>query len=363
MLFACLVLLFHSYELIDGTREREPLTSLAHTISLGDLAVDFFFALSGFLVTQSWERKPKIKAYLKKRVGRIYPGFIVAFLLSMALVGPIAATSAASYWADLKPSHLAIGLVLLWQPATPPVFGGSHYPEINAPLWTISYEFLCYLALMLLGVSGLLRRRSVIVLLWLGIMAVFIILRSGQLETHPTGTITGHLGSAVRFGMLFLAGVTFSKYRFHHWRHPFPVALAVLLVGFGLTSPVLAEPALATFGTYLILVVGFTPFAAPSIGRMPDFSYGTYLYGWPVQKMMILFFPAMVPTTLFLFSVPAAIACGALSWLAVERPFLERVTGQRRRLGRARADRILSRSLTPSSAPASIPQITLHQST
>ena len=81
LLFATLVIVSHAPELIDGNRSRELLTQLFGTMSFGEVAVDGFFLLSGYLITQSYLRNPSPRAYLGKRLARIIPGYLVAFLL------------------------------------------------------------------------------------------------------------------------------------------------------------------------------------------------------------------------------------------------------------------------------------------
>src|SRR5690554_2062789 len=51
------------------------------TISIGSAAVNFFFMISGFFIVRSFEKSANFWEYLKKRILRIYPGFIVVFLL------------------------------------------------------------------------------------------------------------------------------------------------------------------------------------------------------------------------------------------------------------------------------------------
>ena len=99
LLLAALVLLSHSPELIDGNRDREILTRIFHTISAGELAVNTFFLISGYLIVQSWQRHPKAAVFLRKRIIRIYPGFILASLVSALIVGPLGA-HAANYFAQ-----------------------------------------------------------------------------------------------------------------------------------------------------------------------------------------------------------------------------------------------------------------------
>jgi peptidoglycan/LPS O-acetylase OafA/YrhL len=91
LLLATLVILSHSPEIVDGNRNREILTQIFHTVSFGELAVDDFFILSGYLIMQSWQRDPRLFDFFKKRILRIYPGFIVASLISAFVFGPLGA--------------------------------------------------------------------------------------------------------------------------------------------------------------------------------------------------------------------------------------------------------------------------------
>lgn len=140
LLLTVLVLLSHSPELIDGDRHREILTSLFHTISFGELAVDGFFLLSGYLITQSWQRTPQLLNFLKKRILRIYPGFIVATLMCAFVVAPLGA-SHSNYFAQFNAFQFLKGMLLLSPPVVPPVFISQPYPFVNGAMWTIAYEF------------------------------------------------------------------------------------------------------------------------------------------------------------------------------------------------------------------------------
>src|SRR5688500_730215 len=74
---AVLVILSHSYYLVSGTEDSEPLMRASRgQIEMGALAVNFFFIISGFLITHSWFSAPRVRDYLKKRVLRIFPGFV-----------------------------------------------------------------------------------------------------------------------------------------------------------------------------------------------------------------------------------------------------------------------------------------------
>jgi peptidoglycan/LPS O-acetylase OafA/YrhL len=87
---ATLVVLEHSYFLIDGTFERDPLNVISRgQLNCGQFAVYMFFSLSGFLVTRSLIECPSVAAFMMRRIGRIVPGFLVASAVGCLIVGPL----------------------------------------------------------------------------------------------------------------------------------------------------------------------------------------------------------------------------------------------------------------------------------
>jgi peptidoglycan/LPS O-acetylase OafA/YrhL len=102
LLFALLVLVSHAPELADGNRSRELLTRMFHTLSFGEVAVDGFFLLSGYLIVQSWERHPNLWDFGQWRLRRIYPAFVVACLVCIFVLAPLAVPSARTYFEQLS---------------------------------------------------------------------------------------------------------------------------------------------------------------------------------------------------------------------------------------------------------------------
>jgi len=157
LIFASLVIIGHAPEQIDGDRHREPLTVIFHTVSLGELALDAFFLISGYLITMSWMQSSSLSSYLKKRLLRIYPAFIIAYILSVFVLGPLVG---AAPWRWI--SDTAFRLVALQSPANyPGELQGLHFAALNGSMWTIAYEFRCYLLVAALGMTGVLGRRWV----------------------------------------------------------------------------------------------------------------------------------------------------------------------------------------------------------
>src|SRR5215469_16057788 len=86
LFFATLVLLSHAPEITGGNRHRELFDRIAHSgLTFGEIAVDGFFLLSGYLILKSWLADPKLMDYLRKRFLRIVPGYVVAVIVSVLL--------------------------------------------------------------------------------------------------------------------------------------------------------------------------------------------------------------------------------------------------------------------------------------
>lgn len=320
--FASMVLLSHAAELVYGNRTHEPLTQLFHTISFGELGVDCFFILSGFMIANSWERDPRWGSFLKKRILRIYPGFVVAYLLSALVVGAIGAASASSYLANLHPGLMVREIGMLHMPSTPPTFEGNNYDFVNGSLWTIRYEFACYLLVMVLGLAELLASARVVTVLWLAILAAFLAFRAHHSGGELGAIMGGHAVTLLRLVPMYVAGVVVYKTGIWKVRSPFLITVATILLIVGMTYPVTAELSVGTVGAYLLFIVGFTPIRHIEARRMPDVSYGVYLYGWPVQKLLILWWPVGPFMGIFAFSFICSVALGFASWFAVEKPAL-----------------------------------------
>lgn len=323
---AASVVLLHCYVLLSGSDAQEPISRLTHGQASGGTAVPFFFAISGFLVTQSWQRSRSAASYLKKRLLRLYPAFIVVSLFCALVVGPLGADSVADYFRHLDPPRF-FAYMLLVGPYLPPVF--LHLPLPNAvdgSFWTLRYEFECYLLVMLLGWAGGVARRGWVAGLFLAVFALFLV--QAYTAHPPLPDREWHLlGNLARWpGLLiyFVGGMGFFLYRdrITYSRLMFAVCLGVLAL-FGIFLRGL-NSVLPLAGTYALFYIAYSPrLRVQNFGRFGDFSYGVYLYSFPIQQLLIRYLGrSIAPLTLFALALAMTLCLAALSWHCVEKPCL-----------------------------------------
>ena len=333
LVFAILVLLAHSPELIDGNRSREILTNIFGTITFGEFAVQGFFLLSGYMIVKSWLHDPNLLKYLKKRIARIYPGFIIATLISIYLVGWLGATNRLTYFHDINYSKLFFNIFALVGPYTPEVFKGTAFPIVNGPMWTLSYEFRCYIMVAILGVYGVNKHRNIwffglITMLCLVLACTFFDID----KYHFPGSfyIFGVPSPLINMSSCFATGACYYLYRdkIKYNFYLFVFALAIFLISLSFHNT--ATLGFCVTGGYCIFFIAFKKIRLFKIFQnLPDVSYGIYLYGWPTQKLLLWYCPAMSPWLLFIVALSISTIVALCSWYIVESPVLQLISKRR----------------------------------
>ena len=319
-LFASLcVIVTHAYVLL-GLSDQQPLKDVT-PYTIGRHAVNLFFVLSGLTLTFSLDRNPDLVRFIWARILRIFPALFAFGAVFALLAGPfITRWGLLDYFNDAHTYQYPFSVLVFFNNATPPhgIFLDHPRPgAVNGSLWTIRYEVLAYLALALAFALSMLRARlsASLMLGAAGLAMAFIELVWVAAQDTP-------LESLSRYGFAFLLGINY-----YRWRAYIPTALWTLLPAAGLTyalhGTILAAPAYIVLVGHLGIVLGCRDYGIFSAwARRTDISYGTYIYGWPVQQILVPFCLGMAPALFAVISAAIVVPLGYLSWQLVEKPAL-----------------------------------------
>lgn len=321
---ALMVIVSHATPVVQGLGAREPVSSLLPGSTLGSIAVGGFFAISGYLVTASWNKSRPVQ-YLQKRVGRILPGFLMACGVTAVLacatsVNRMASFRCTDWWSTIATT------VTMRRPVVCLAYSGNPYPsETNASLWTIKYEVCCYIATAILGFAGLLcaKRRVAVASLFISSSVAGAIADMGSHAGTP-------LGYAIRLWTFYAAGMVVYCFRDVLPRSRALTLLCIVSIVLSSFSSHLVVLVLPYAGVYLLFRFVYADhlFAPNLKRRFGDLSYGLYLYGWPVEQSLIATFggKALNSWSVAAVSILVCIPIAYVSWHCVEKPFLSLVT-------------------------------------
>jgi len=317
---ASLVVAHHSFALLGKPDSLQQITN--NQYNFGSLGVYIFFIISGYLITQSLFRSQNYKTYFAKRSLRIFPALIVHILLAVFLFGLLLTTlPLKDYFADWQ-TYRYLGNICLYTISyeLPGVFKSNPVPAIvNGSLWTLGYEFTCYIGVVILHALFLLKGRVLFLCGYLSTLFAWLFFQN-TLSIYAilfTGLTFSRL---IPLSLYFGAGMLFYLFRDK-------IILSLSAGGLLLLSWAVAF----YFGrgesfAFLVLpyiVLSFV-FRQNSIlgqtGRLGDFSYGTYIYSFPIQQFIVQIFNANISIGLlillsFLFTIPFAM----FSWFVIER--------------------------------------------
>lgn len=303
--------------------------------------VPIFFAVSGFLITRSYERASGIRSYARNRILRVYPALWASFAISIGLLAVFGAitrrfVSTASFWAWIA------GQLTIVQFYNPDALRGFGVGVVNGSLWTIPVELQFYAVVPVLYWLCIRNRTeraasSFLAVLTLASFTLWFLTQSGPAlrmwQKLLQVTLAPHL-------FMFLMGVMLQR----HWKR-----LASLLEGRGgmwlvvylgirlvqravldvmpagaFFTAVSWSASLLSFAVLALLTISLAFTRRRTSERLlfgQDLSYGIYIFHMLVLNTFVHL--GLRGSAGFLASAVGCTAVlAAASWVLVERPAL-----------------------------------------
>ncbi len=308
------------------------LWDLTGALDSGRMAVLVFFVMSGYLVVQSLVRRGSLRDYFLARGLRILPGLWVAVLITAFVIGLAMTTLPVKEYLTHRALYkfLAYNLGLFngWEQDLPGVFKDN--PEggrANNSLWTLTWEVLMYLALGAFFLLGFLRRRVLLLVLTAAIYLAFVLNREFHWVLHPYPLVFG------AFFSYFFTGSLLWLYRDRVPLNGATTAAAVLLLAldlYGYRDFMLARLLSPALVAYTVIALALVPAGlVRAYNRIGDYSYGTYIYAFPIEQSLVILVPGLMPLQLFAATFVVTVPVAMASWYLIEKPALRLKPGRR----------------------------------
>lgn len=293
---------------------------------LGHVSLNVFFVVSGFLVCKSCLGKP-IKNYFTSRVLRIFPALIASVIFSVFIIG-LAMTdlSAIEYLLHPEVYEYTFKNIALLIPGIPKTLPGvflehKYLPTVNAPLWSLPYEVVCYILLAALALITQAKNKTnalIVVALVIFTVCYTVYIANTILKSDEFAFIFGKDFYRL-LSMFFLGACMYllsSRIPISH------TSMGVLILLFGL-SLLYRPSSIALF--YIVCAYAIFYFAYIPKGPLlkfnsvGDYSYGIYILGYPIQQTMEQLLPNLSLPIYFGITFVITLVLAITSWHLLEK--------------------------------------------
>lgn len=316
------VLVSHSFPLALGRGTVEPPLTLLG-MSFGSMAVDIFFLASGFLVTGSLLARKNTLQFLWARALRIYPALFFMLVITVGTLGIFFTTLPASEFFShpitQKYFVRCLTLVNSIKFELPGVFMENPYAKsVNGSLWTMRYEVRLYIIIgllwALLHLAGQHQLRAFKILVITSALIFGLLFFAGRFN------LIANQDALFRFGFLFMSGGSYFILRERitlSGRIALPLFL-ILVISAAIGHDAFFVAYSLGLG-YLLLYAAYVPTGfIRHYNRFGDYSYGIYIYAFPVQQAVAALVPGITVLEMIALSSLITLTFAVLSWHLVE---------------------------------------------
>ncbi len=318
---ATLVLFSHSYAL-SGRNAEEPIVRLTGFETGGGVAVAIFFIISGYLVSGSYLNSKNWLHFFWKRALRLFPALTVTVLLAMFVLGPLFTNiDLRDYFRSPLTWNYLKNIILYPHYGLPGLFASNPYPNaVNGSLWTLPVEFAMYLLVFAFGLTRFLSTRFI---LYIVLVFVLCYVKATEISKYVLLGIIP-LIHFFKLGAYFFAGSAMYLFkRKISLRNDVFFCLIVLVAASFHTpyGPIVLQLALP----YLVIHFAYIKIGRlHNFGRFGDFSYGIYVFAFPVQQIIMNSYGSGIGIPAFIaMSFCITLILAILSWHFVENPALK----------------------------------------
>lgn len=330
-LAASFVIITHAYALKgigDGNDFLGQLIGPSYPFSF--FGVRIFFLISGYLILQSFERKKSYIDYLWKRLLRIIPGLFVLIIFMIFVFGPFFSVYPIKDYFTNAQTYQMLWSVTIYRlnGFLPGVFIENKEVVLLGSLWTLPYEFSMYIGVMILGAFKMLDKKRFNFAVWI-ILIIICVFYPTYFESIISRWYIPFFRlkfwDLVEFSCFFLGGMLVHQFR-DKIVFKFNIFLLILLlftVNVYFNNQLIERLMIYSLLPYVIFYLGNIKGRLNHFGRFGDFSYGIYIYGFPIQQMLV--FLTKNESSVFyiqVLSFAIVLPLSILSWHLVEKPVL-----------------------------------------
>lgn len=308
---ALAVLVSHHFPL---SGKPEPIIPIFND-TLGGVAVEIFFVMSGFLIYNSLIRNSNWASFFSARILRLMPNLLVALVFTSILM---------LLWFDnfsninAHIDYITRNFFMFFNGVVyqiPGVLEGRPNQSVNGSLWTLPYEFWMYTVLF----GAFCFKPIFRVVLCIALIALFgyLAINGRWDETFQFFNVYPSTAATGKLGLQFFSGAIIAilwPYLFEKKRVDYHLVVTVLglVMTIYMIPSVLFSISVAMLIIYIAMLKAFSFFS-----KVGDCSYGVYIFAFPVQQISILaidgFYLSMVT------SVFVTILMGYCSWHLYEK--------------------------------------------
>lgn len=312
---AVMVIFSHSFPIVEGNNRNEWLSMLTKgQTTLGGLAVAVFFLCGGYLCAKSIHRYSKVRDYVLMKLTRLLPPLMFVVLCSVFVGGFLTNLSIKEYYSNPLTWRYLLNGVMILQHNLPGVFENASYlPTVNGSLWTLPVEFLCYLATFMMYKMSLLEEKKFYYTI------PFVVL--GGIVLSVAAGKFALLKAVVNPCILFYIGIFYYIYRDRIKFSKSVCCICGILLCIATVLGYFNIGLLIFFPYPMIAYWFFYEQRFKKVGKLGDYAYALYLWGFPVQQFVAWRFEyTLSPLMDAVISLPLAFGLSVITYHFVECP-------------------------------------------